>query len=154
MGGSRQSLTNSLHGDGDFPDVYAMVASGDCMEPTIRNADPLIVSSIWTPEAGDTVVVHLLPEFVRPGEGQVIVKRLKAGLHGARFPADQTESDCPSPVVLEQTNPTRTLHIAHDRIAAIHKVLGLGVLMRNGEVRAPRIMLVTPSHGSRPVASF
>jgi Peptidase S24-like len=126
---------------GDLPQIYAVVAMGDCMEPHFKDGQPIIVSSTATPEEGDTVIIHFRPEFVRPGGYEAIVKRLKYGLYGATFPWDLTGSDVVITATVEQLNPPRTYHIPYDQILAVHKVLGPGKRDATGGVVAPREMV-------------
>lgn len=123
-----------------FPDVYAVIPRGDCMEPLYKDGVPLIISTAAKVEAGDVVIVHLKPGAQAPWGYEAIVKRLRYGLGGMTFPWDPTGSDVVIPLSLEQLNPPRTYNVPVDQIRAVHKVLGAGVKTKDGVV-APRAMV-------------
>lgn len=124
-----------------FPEVYAVTPRGVCMEPLYLDGQPIIVSSTAKVDAGDVVVVHLLPQFVQPGGFEAYVKRLRYGLYGMTFPWDPTGSDVIIPICLEQLNPPGQLDIPVDRIRAVHKVLGRGFIQPDGTVVAHRSIM-------------
>jgi len=124
-----------------YPEIYAVVPRGDCMSPLYEDGVPIIVSSTAVCGAGDVVIVHMKPEFVKPGGFEAIVKRLTHDLYGTTFPWDPTGSDVIIPVTLEQLNPPRRHYIPYDRIAAIHKVIGKGEHSSDGQVTAPRSLV-------------
>ncbi|WP_310538709.1 hypothetical protein [Phenylobacterium sp.] len=121
-----------------YPEIYAVVPHGACMEPEFKHGVPIIVSSIITPVAGDTVIIHLKPAAQALWGYEAIVKRLKYGLHGLEFPWEPGASNVVASIVVEQLNPPRSFDLWADQIGAVHKVMGVGKRGRDGQVTASR----------------
>ncbi len=125
-----------------FPEVYAVIPDGDCMEPLYKDNEPLIVSSTATLEPGDTVIIHFAPGFRWSNGYEAIVKRLDHPLFGMVFPWQPPEgSNVAVPVSVSQLNPPTRYNIPPHVILAIHKVLGPGKRTVDGRVVAAKRLL-------------
>lgn len=108
---------------GEGPRHYGVTARGTCMEPLYMDGDTLIVDSVVKYKEGDVVIVHIKPEFVKEGQPEAYVKRLRMDF-GLTFPWDPKGSDVILPLVLETLNPPQRVQIPSCHIAAVHKVVG------------------------------
>lgn len=119
------TLTTPLLPD-EFPAVYSLQCDGTCLEPLIKDGTRLLFSRDERYFPGDLVCLHVRPELVRPGDHQLLVKKLViAPPH--RFWTDPTcnAGSNIKPVVIVQTlNPQKTLYLKPEALLGIHKCLG------------------------------
>ncbi|MFC0217827.1 hypothetical protein ACFFJ7_05410 [Pseudochelatococcus lubricantis] len=115
----------TIHPD-DFPEVYAMVLDGHCMEPWLHHDQKLVMSKTEAYKPGDIVALFIRPELLQPGQHQILLKRLKYAIAPwARFGADlHPKAELDPLVIVEQINPRRELVFRASQIQAIHKCLG------------------------------
>lgn len=106
----------------DFPDEYAMVCQGTCLEPEVPDGTCLMFDKREPVCAGDLVVLYFRPELVAPGQHQGIVKRLVLDVPPwVRFPyGDHPDSNVQALITAEQTNPHRRYAIKAASLLAIH----------------------------------
>ena len=64
----------------DMPDWYDMRVHGDCLAPFIEHGQLVRCNSFERARDGELCVLFLNPEYLRPGEAQVQLKRLVLGL--------------------------------------------------------------------------
>lgn len=118
-------VTSTLRPE-EFPEIYAMVCDGHCLAPEIVDGTTLVFSRDDVCLPGDTVMVHLKPEFVQPGQHQFLVKKLVLGLP-KRFwnDPDYVHKGNIAPVVIvEMLNPRKMIYIDPNKMAGMHKCLG------------------------------
>lgn len=99
----------------DMPEQYCLRAEGRCMEPIFFSDDPLLIDRTRPLKIEGFIAVWLRRELVRPGEHQIIVKRLS----GFRK-VNGVES-----VVLEMLNPKVRLALPLSGVEAMHVCLGV-----------------------------
>lgn len=118
-------LTTSLHPD-QMPEQYCMQAMGTCMEPVYPDGSKLLFSSTERYRYGDDVLLWFRPEFVQPGEHQLLIKRLVVAPRLEYWSGAKTKTGNIAPtVIVEMLNPRRMLHFHVEAIMGIHKCLGL-----------------------------
>lgn len=122
---SARKLTTTLHPD-EFPPEYAMICDGKCLEPVYMDGAKLMFSRDERYRTGDFVMLHKRPEFVVPGDHQMIVKRLViAPTREYWQPGWTNRSGLAPTVVVEMLNPRRILYIDPAKLLGIHKCVGL-----------------------------
>ena len=106
--------------------LYAMICRGTCMLPEIEDGAKLVFSSTEAWTVGDTIAIFRRPEKVKPGQMQVIVKKLVvAPPKGMTFPFDDhPESEVQMMLIAEQMNPPAQYLIPCSDVLGIHKCLG------------------------------
>lgn len=111
----------------DWPERYAMIASGTCMEPIIPDGAQAAFSTAEPYGAGDIVIVHFMPEFVPPGGLTCAVKRLVvAPPPRATMPyIEHPKSEVEAVVICVTVNDPRIVVYRLSKIRAIHKFIGL-----------------------------
>jgi hypothetical protein len=118
-------LTTRLLPD-ELPETYCMECDGTCLEPMIMDGTMLMFSRDEQYMPGDLVCLFLRPEVVKPGEHQLLVKKLVlAPPH--RFwkdPSCSAGSNIKPVVIVEMLNPRRMLYINPDALLGIHKCIG------------------------------
>jgi hypothetical protein len=108
----------------ELPERYAMICDGVCMLPEIEDGTKLIFNRDERPVPGDFVALFWSPEHVKPGEHQVVVKRLVVG------PAPWTQWGTPSRgdvqpiVIVEMLNPRRQFYIPTEKLLGMHRCEG------------------------------
>jgi hypothetical protein len=112
-----------------LPDYYAMVCDGACLAPVVCDGAVVAISKTDKPRQGDFIAVWFRPEFVKPGEHQVIFKRMFLDLPGIveGFPYEGSPNpDAAMPaLVIEMFNPEKKFPIPCNMVMAIHKAVGL-----------------------------
>lgn len=99
----------------DMPDRYCMRAEGNCLEPVFFDDDPLMMDTTVRPSPGNFVAIWRRRDLVKPGEHQILVKRL------LRFDVvNGVES-----AIVEMLNPQVSLVFPLSGIEAIHLCRGL-----------------------------
>ena len=93
-------------------DVYALYVSGSSMEPRYEPGDPVVVDPKRAPKPGDDVIVQ-----IRDGEGDGTIIRAALIKRLVRRTAVFVE--------LRQYNPATTFRVPVDRVASMHRVLGM-----------------------------
>lgn len=134
-------ITTTLHPD-EFPPIYAMIADGTCMEPQIPDGTKLVFLRDAVYRPGDLVILHRRPELVRPGEHQMIIKRLVIAPPQAYWRPGWVNNPGLKPVVIvDMINPARRLFFDPSHLLGIHKCRGpavpeeVGDLIGDEEVR-------------------
>lgn len=111
-----------------LPDTYCMICEGKCLEPVYLDGCRLHFSRTEVCKPGDYVALFLRPECVRPGEHQILVKRLVLSSVGAEYwnaPDTWVNRGGLAPVVIvEMHNPDRTLYLHPRNLLGMHKCLG------------------------------
>lgn len=124
---ARQHLQHDLPLDPrKMPDRYAMRAAGRCMEPIIADGTLLLMDRTLPVQTGDLVTLFRRPEFVRPGEYPVLLKRiLVLPPPDLAFPCSRASCGPVRHIVLvEQLNPFRQIAIPCEALLGFHKCLG------------------------------
>lgn len=118
-------LTTTLHPD-EFPQRYSMICDGKCLEPEVSDGTKLLFSRDERYRPGDLVCLIIRPELVKPGEHQLLVKKLVLGPPHAfwRDPSCNASSNIKPTVIVEMLNPRKMLYIRPDALLGIHKCLG------------------------------
>lgn len=120
-----KKITTTLHPD-EFPPLYAMICDGNCLEPVFANGVKLFFSRSERYRVGDFVALHKRPEFVRPGDHQIIVKQLVLAPPPAFWQPDYVNDTGLKPIVIvDMRNPFRRFYIDPDKLLGIHKCLGI-----------------------------
>jgi len=118
-------LTTDLHPE-EMPPIYCMQTMGVCMEPVYPEGCKLLFSSSEPYRYGDDVAVFLRPECVRPGEHQIIVKRLVVAPRHGFWRRDYISNGNIAPtIIVEMLNPRKMLYIEPANVMGVHKCLGL-----------------------------
>lgn len=110
----------------NLPEIYAMQADGNCMEPELADGTMLIFDRAQPPQVGNLVGFFFKRDVVLPGEHQGRVKRLVTPLTGMTFPCDLQHGgtligEC---IVFSMNNPASLLAIPCCNLLAVHKCLG------------------------------
>jgi hypothetical protein len=118
--------TTTLHPAG-LPERYCMQAEGTCMEPVYMDGSKLLFSNVEPYRYGDDVAIWLRPECVRPGEHQILIKRLVMAPRREFWFSNSrnTIGNLPATVLVEMLNPRRIIQFDPTAILGIHKCLGL-----------------------------
>ena len=116
-----QNLTTTLLPD-ELPETYCMECEGTCLEPFVMDGTKLLFSRDECYKPGDLVCLFFRPEVVKPGEHQLLVKKLVlAPPH--RFwkdPSCNAGSNIKPVVIVEMLNPRKMLYINPDALLGIH----------------------------------
>jgi hypothetical protein len=118
-------ITTTLHPE-ELPEHYAMDCEGTCLEPMVMDGTKLLFSRDERYMPGDLVALYFRPEIVKPGEHQVLVKKLVLGVPH-RFwkdPSCNAGSNIKPVVIVEMLNPRKMIYINPDALLGIHKCLG------------------------------
>lgn len=119
-------LTFDIH-PRDFPDLYCMTAEGACLDPQIMDGSKLMFSRTEQYKPGDFVAIFKRPEFVAPGEHQVVIKKLVIAPR-AEYWTDPANfrgiGNLGAVVIAQMFNPGRVLYFDPDTLQGIHKCLG------------------------------
>jgi hypothetical protein len=109
-----------------FPDFYALVCEGVCLEPIVPHGASVAVTKLGKPKAGDFVCIWQRPEIVSPGQHQLVLKRLVLDVPPwVKFPyQDHPDSDVAAILIAEQFNPRRSYRIRCSDLLAVHKAIG------------------------------
>lgn len=109
-------------GPDDFPDRYASMCEGRCLEPAYHHGDCLVFSKSEEPEPGDFVGFWLDQAELAPGETPRRVKRLHKRITDGGEPL----------IVFEQLNPPIRIRVRASRVLAMHKLIGVASLNSDG----------------------
>lgn len=119
-----KKITTTLHPD-EFPPEYAMICDGTCLEPVYPDGVKLMFSRDERYRTGDFVLLHKRPEFVAPGDHQMIVKRLVIAPPREYWqPGWINNTGLKPTVIVEMLNPFKLLYIDPARLLGIHKCIG------------------------------
>jgi hypothetical protein len=106
---------NTILHPSDMPERYCMRADGNCMEPVFFEGDPLMMDTTVLPARGDFVAIWRRRDLVKPGEYQILIKRL------LRYDVvNGAES-----AIVEMLNPQVSLVFPLNGIEAIHLCRGV-----------------------------
>lgn len=105
----------------ELPERYAMICDGDCMLPEIDNGTKLIFNRDAPAVPGDIVALFWSPEHVKPGEYQVVVKRLVVAPAPWTQWGKPTRCDLQTIVIVEMLNPRRQFFIPTEKLLGMHK---------------------------------
>jgi hypothetical protein len=121
----RSKITTLLRPE-EFPEQYAMICEGTCLEPEVMDGAKLLFSRDQQYHSGDLVCLHFRPEIVKPGDHQVLVKKLVFAPPHAfwRDPSCNARSNIAPTVIVEMLNPRKMLYIRPDALLGIHRCLG------------------------------
>jgi hypothetical protein len=99
----------------EVSDRYCLRAEGCCLEPIFFNDDPMLIDSKAEVGNGDFVAIWRRRDLVKPGEHQIIIKRLiRFGMVDGKWSA-----------IVEMFNPQVRFAIPWRNIEAMHKCLGV-----------------------------
>jgi hypothetical protein len=99
----------------EMPERYCMRIEGNCLEPIFFDEDPMLIDSKADVSNGDFVAIWRRRDLVKPGEHQIIIKRL------IRFDVVNGKWSA----IVEMLNPQVWFAIPYRSIEAIHRCVGL-----------------------------
>lgn len=112
-----------------FPDQYALICDGRCLEPTYCHGDELIFSKSERYLPGDVVAIFRRPEYLQPGENQFYVKELlmaPLGYWDEVGPRNTARSTTLKPLVMVRMwNPMRVITFRAEELYGMHKLVGV-----------------------------
>lgn len=127
-----------------MPARYIMQAEGDCLVPLLRNGGRIEVSSTDHASPGDLVLIYRFAQFVKPGEWQIVVKRLEWDARTGELTPVMFRDGKPvglgHGVLASMLNPPRKLFYPVEQVEAVHKVVRIlpegerGIQMSAGEI--------------------
>ncbi len=115
-------VTNLDH----LPNDYAMIVSGDSLEPHYREGEKLVFSRTERPEQGDTVIVWVRPEYVAQGSPQSFIMRMVLPPHpDAQYGVKpHPDSNGAFAVVFDLFKPNSDRACSLTKLLGIHKCIG------------------------------
>jgi hypothetical protein len=119
-------INTDLHPN-ELPPTYCMQAIGTCMEPVYPDGSKLLFSSTEPYRHGDDVAIYFRPECVRPGEHQILIKRLVMAPRREFWLGNSRDTigNLGATMLVEMLNPRGMIQFDPTSILGIHKCLGL-----------------------------
>ncbi len=123
------------------PDAYGCPLSGTCMAPVLNDGDMLLLSPAGLPQPGNFVLLIPAQGGTPWLKRLVLAPMLPVGnpLH--------PDSDVAPVLIVDMLNPPRRFIVSTDRLAAMHRVVGV---IRKEEVAAARTAAARVRKPARP----